>query len=538
MGSNFTFSFRAAYLKVAFQLVIDPAYHPYAAYFGLPMTIMRQVRIRFNGAYVGYTYSLAVTARPDRWAADRRSVCIPVPTRMIRFAKLRKRLNPTSYADNSLGGKTPLPSPATIFPCTNAPSDPEAPCPGLNDVQVVWTGGDALYGINHVLNQVGPLKLESAMEPIVLVGGCCGEYGNFWNSGELRSGFYSFEQRMKEIGAPYAHLAYGEAIFGAIDIGSNFLVQNLDKIARAYGSPWLHLVAHSKGGLNARYMLINQAKALSDLKVGILSVTTLQTPHRGSVGALYQSLRYAQPEADAGGFLLNLVLSKKIKDEDKLISGDKTKRTTPDLTPENVANALPGEVFLPAQTKLIDSIGGKSVNRPLVFRSLVSDANFDKPPEAPGVVDQKDSQGRTTNFYRRRITTNEVVPFPTSAYGFGLERVLEELYNTMGQVAGVRLESRIQTVATPHGTTGSITRYFIVPTSLNSDFQLNDFVVTTSSQAFFNPPSQMSAYSLFANKPIPNPNPDPDATNHNACANNKVADEVIKFVKQSVYKKP
>jgi hypothetical protein len=267
-----------AYLKVSFQLAIDPAYHAYASGLGLSMTITRQVRIRFNGAYVGYTYLLAATARPDRWAADRRSVCIPVPTRMIRFAKLRKRLNPTSYADNSLGGKTPLPSPATIFPCTNAPSDPEAPCPGLNDVQVVWTGGDALYGINHVLNQVGPLKLESAMEPIVLVGGCCGEYGNFWNSGELRSGFYSFEQRMKEIGAPYAHLAYGEAIFSEVQNGAGFLLRHLKAIAKAYGSPWLHLVAHSKGGLNARYMLLNNSKALVEDNVGILSVTFLQTP--------------------------------------------------------------------------------------------------------------------------------------------------------------------------------------------------------------------------------------------------------------------
>jgi hypothetical protein len=167
---------------------------------------------------------------------------------------------------------------------------------------------------------------------------------------------------------------------------------------------------------------------------------------------------------------------------------------------------------------------------------LVSDANFDKPPEAPGVVDQKDSQGRTARFYRRKILFYEVVPFPI-LMGIGT-LALEELYNTMGQVAGVRLDSRIQTVSTFYGNTTRVTGYFIVPTSLYADFQLNDFVVTTSSQAFFNPPSQMSAYSLFANKPIPNPNPDPDATNHNACANNKVADEVIKFVKQSVYKRP
>ena len=43
---------------------------------------------------------------------------------------------------------------------------------------------------------------------------------------------------------------------------------------------------------------------------------------------------------------------------------------------------------------------------------------------------------------------------------------------------------------------------------------------------------KMSAYSLYANRPIPQKNRDPDATNHNACANNKVADEVFKFVKQ------
>ena len=54
-------------------------------------------------------------------------------------------------------------------------------------------------------------------------------------------------------------------------------------LAAEFGAKHAHLVAHSKGGLDVREFLASTIPP----NFGVLSLTTLSTPHHGSVGADY-----------------------------------------------------------------------------------------------------------------------------------------------------------------------------------------------------------------------------------------------------------
>jgi len=68
---------------------------------------------------------------------------------------------------------------------------------------------------------------------------------------------------------------------------TQYLQSGIPNIARSFGTDSIHIVAHSKGGLDTRaYLATTQYNALrSSKQLEILSLTTLDTPHRGSVGA-------------------------------------------------------------------------------------------------------------------------------------------------------------------------------------------------------------------------------------------------------------
>jgi pimeloyl-ACP methyl ester carboxylesterase len=73
---------------------------------------------------------------------------------------------------------------------------------------------------------------------------------------------------------PVFRMPYGEA-----DKVGAWLHEQLKERAKEFGATKLHVVAHSKGGLNSRYALArnNLAEPFQ-----ILSITTLQTPHEGT----------------------------------------------------------------------------------------------------------------------------------------------------------------------------------------------------------------------------------------------------------------
>ena len=68
---------------------------------------------------------------------------------------------------------------------------------------------------------------------------------------------------------------------GTIDGNANLLVSRLQQAVNALGAKSIHLVAHSKGGLDSRRFLGTYYNSLYPIKV--LSLYTFSTPHHGTV---------------------------------------------------------------------------------------------------------------------------------------------------------------------------------------------------------------------------------------------------------------
>jgi triacylglycerol esterase/lipase EstA (alpha/beta hydrolase family) len=77
-------------------------------------------------------------------------------------------------------------------------------------------------------------------------------------------------------------------------------------IVQSFGVDSIHLVAHSKGGLDAREFLATWAGGHRK-EFQVLSLSTLSTPHGGSVGADFQIVRRAVSFIEGVGVTLNLL---------------------------------------------------------------------------------------------------------------------------------------------------------------------------------------------------------------------------------------
>jgi hypothetical protein len=149
------------------------------------------------------------------------------------------------------------------------------PNPGLNEIEILIDQGNIANNKELWCTSIdwGAIKVN-ALYPMVMLHGN-GEDGTFWN----RTGFTG----------PLA--AAGIPIDISVSNGTNSIATNAGKlvtkipaIAQKFGVKHLHLVAHSKGGLDSRGFL----KTLeSEGQLAILSMTTLSTPHHGSALADY-----------------------------------------------------------------------------------------------------------------------------------------------------------------------------------------------------------------------------------------------------------
>jgi triacylglycerol esterase/lipase EstA (alpha/beta hydrolase family) len=58
------------------------------------------------------------------------------------------------------------------------------------------------------------------------------------------------------------------------------------KIAAKFGSRHVHIVTNSKGGLFTREFLTENGSRNPNVQTGVISVTTLETPHHGDLAVL------------------------------------------------------------------------------------------------------------------------------------------------------------------------------------------------------------------------------------------------------------
>ncbi|MCC7156141.1 MAG: hypothetical protein IT161_16305 [Bryobacterales bacterium] len=146
------------------------------------------------------------------------------------------------------------------------------PTPGVNTVRVDIdvANADELWCMSM---DWGALAFK-AISPVILIHGN-NSNGGFWDrqgfTTELRRQLIPFDNSINMVTSPVA--ANGATLAGLIP-----------NIVKSFGVDSVHVVVHSKGGLDTReYLAVHQPANNGTFK--ILSYTSLSTPHNGSMGA-------------------------------------------------------------------------------------------------------------------------------------------------------------------------------------------------------------------------------------------------------------
>jgi hypothetical protein len=342
--------------------------------------------------------------------------------------------------------------------------------------------------------------------PVVLVTGCCDELSGFWSQSILSPNLIDEFNNLK---IPYSdrsdQLNMGR-LAGSIKYGALQLGLQIPASAGEFGANRVHLVAHSKGGLNVRWLL--DTSVLQNANVGVLSLTTLDTPHQGSLGS---DLLNAYAEGDllkisgttellTNHFWLEQVIKLQIAVDFGL-------DTVQDLTQQSL-QAFNAKHRSPPQTSTV----GSTV-KTIKYWALSSDANLDGSVSSLFAEDVLNAQGGTVEFATRTITPalpDETIPFEGLSPHI-LAPALQAMYNLMGDATSLTYQTDSSTGVTK-----------VTPFTITSVFNFNDFVVTIESQSYQYNASAFVPLTQAANK-----------DSHNAVPSARIADLIINNIKST-----
>lgn len=159
---------------------------------------------------------------------------------------------------------------------SSAPGVNGPPAVGLNTVEIaidVANPGRPTWCVDVAWLS---LRMEGLPSPIILIHGI-NQTSDFWSR-------HSFVSALTD-----AHLPFTAGINlppERIGVTANILAALLEAKAEEFGTDSLHLVAHSKGGLDA-FLAISENLWFSSPAVRAVSLNTLSTPHDGSALADY-----------------------------------------------------------------------------------------------------------------------------------------------------------------------------------------------------------------------------------------------------------
>lgn len=293
-----------------------------------------------------------------------------------------------------------------------------------------------------------------AMYPVIMVHGNS-QSGEFW---EKRGFVQPFRQQM----IPFDNSISFDPKAAPIEANSAQLATELPKRAKQFGVKHIHIVAHSKGGLDVRDFLARRLPELSDEdRIAVLSVSTLSTPHHGSVGADYIL------DAETAGTILGIPNSDnpyRARLAELLPSNDGYPNLRVDyveriFNPENQPN-LP----------LTNWVEGED-NRVSYF-SFAADANLNRSRDAGGPTIQPNE---TEGFDFLGINISSI------PQGLG---AIQEVYRILGTVEYTYTQEREVEVPVLGGTT-TVTivseKKYADPPNARPGFRLNDIFVTVDS---------------------------------------------------------
>jgi hypothetical protein len=231
----------------------------------------------------------------------------------------------------------------------------------------------------------------------------------------------------------------------SITAHASLLATLIPSKAAEFGAKRVHIVAHSKGGLDTRDFLVHTIPP----NLGVLSLTTLATPHHGSVGADY-SIDSVSANALFSDDTTRVTLAKQ-KPPDL---GTPNLRVS-FLTAFNAANIplLPTTMTVDGETRSVS------------YFSFSDDANLNSSVSI---------FGNPTIQYNETNGTGQPTTGPLSN-NTAWATALEQVYRLLGEVASTTLAPR--TI----GICPACTTVMVVHETPTATFQLNDFLVTVNS---------------------------------------------------------
>jgi len=323
-----------------------------------------------------------------------------------------------------------------------------APTPGNNVITIEIDQGSG-SAVNWC-TAIDWVELSfTAMYPVVLVhgNGSCPEFF----SGDLRCNGNKEQAPDQYFSHPFTQ--QGVPIDTSIHMPAALIEENaavlesqIPAIANSFGVKHLHIIAHSKGGLHMREFVTRIPTEGGSL--GLLSLTTLSTPHLGSVGADYQM------DAAGGGRSVAL-----FSDQPKLTQLVRTFLPPNPGTPDLRVSAV--RAFNDRNLPLLKDYFIVNGELNVFHRWTVG---------ADGNLDDSVDQTKLPEFVPT-IQANETVGLPPPNIVPGRVTLLEIVYRTLGVVVETSLERR-----TILGVTG-----WGVVEHRRRQFELNDFAVTVES---------------------------------------------------------
>jgi hypothetical protein len=362
-------------------------------------------RLLFNGVPIGNLEGDAyLRGLNERWILNE----FKIPINLVRFG--RKGLNGTE------------------------------PAPGENEIEILIDQANIESGEDLWCTSVDWASLSfQALSPVVLINGngTCGAFfeGDYKCNGQLIG--TSFVAPFISQGIPYDNsINLGDTKL--IQENSDILSTEIPRIATEFGVKWVHLVAHSKGGLDARDFL---AGLDTEGDLGILSLTTLSTPHHGSVGA----------DLSVGAAETNFV---------GIPFSDQPLRTLvaavfqrPNRGRHNLTTKFIEETFNPAnEPALPDSFRIDGEKRSTSYFSFGADANLDFSEE-------------NNNPRKPTIQQDEVIGMPRGP------TIMQFVYRFLGNNVSARVTKTLRILKT-------------VDITESAQFEKNDFAVTRTSSKY------------------------------------------------------
>lgn len=409
--------------------------------------------ITFNGQDVGPLGADAhLTGEDSVWKLN----TFRIPIEFVRFA----RLNPN-------GG---------------------APIPGENIVQIDIDQDNIVFGENVWCTALDWVAIGfDAIAPVIMVHGNNSNGAFFSNLG--------FVNPFRAAKIPYDNSI--NMATSDIRTHGNQLGGLIKQRADAFGAKYIHIVAHSKGGLDTRDFLARRLPP----ELGVLSLITLATPHNGSAGANYA--------VSASRVSYYGILNSDNVFRTALARVAGVDAGTPNLRVNYVQNTFnPSNLRqLPLRTTVGD------FSNPVAYYAFGADANLDGSHDANGpTIQSPNSQGQD-----EMQGVNFVIPYanytiPIASIPGGTNTV-QEIYRMMGTVKTARVGYK--DVLVPGILFPRPARVRVVKEVPTDSFQLNDFLVTYN-----------SATNIRYFTPMPR-----EGANHASIARPDVAERIIALIR-------